>query len=341
MTALIPDKELIMARHTSRFAHVALPAALWLAACAPLVSSAQAQGAPGQETGASAPEPPAGSLAAERADISAWRAQRVSSLTSDSGWLTLAGLFWLKDGDNSFGRSPGNVLVLDNAALADTAGTFQVAAHKVRFVAQAGSGVTHAGQAVSAIDLVSDTEGEPTVLASGTLRFFVIERAGNLGVRVRDLNNPHRLQFRGLSYFPVSTGWVFNARFERYEPARHIRIVNILGMEEDQLSPGAVVFERNGREWRLDTVLEQPDDKELFIMFADGTSGHETYGAGRFLYIPRPAGENVRLDFNQAFNPPCALNDFATCPLPPPQNRLKLRVEAGEKAYAGGPAHHS
>ena len=106
-------------------------------------------------------------------------------------------------------------------------------------------------------------------------------------------------------------------------------------------SPGAVVFSRNGREWRLDTVLEEPGDQELFIMFADGTSGHETYGAGRFLYIPLPVAGHARLDFNKAYNPPCALNEFATCPLPPPQNRLQLRIEAGEKTYAAAPAHHS
>jgi uncharacterized protein len=283
----------------------------------------------------------AAALQYERASIDEWRQKRVNSLTSDSGWLTLAGLFWLKAGDNSFGRAASNSLVLDNPALAGTAGYFVVTGHQVRFVAAPGSGITHDGQPVAMIELKSDSSDEPTVLASGTLRFFVIERAGRLGVRVRDLNNPHRLQFQGLSYFPVSIDWVFAARFEPYEPVRHIRIVNILGMEEEMVSPGAVVFTRNGRESRLDTVLEQPGDRELFIMFADATSGHETYGGGRFLYIPLPAAGHARLDFNEAYNPPCALNDFATCPLPPPQNRLKLRIEAGEKTYAGGPAHRS
>jgi uncharacterized protein len=298
---------------------------------------------------ASVAEPAAGpapaasqaSLQEEQARINAWRAKRVESLTSDGGWLTLAGLFWLKEGDNSFGRDPGNTLLLDNPALAHTAGRFVLQGHQVRFIADPAAGVTHDGKPVDTIEMKPDTSGDPSVLASGTLRFFVIERAGNLGVRVRDLANPHRLQFRGLSYFPVSTGWVFDARFEPYRPARHIRIVNILGMEEDMLSPGAVVFSRAGREWRLDTVLEDPRDKALFIMFADGTSGHETYGGGRFLSAPLPQSDRVLLDFNQAYNPPCALNDFATCPLPPPQNRLKLPIEAGEKTYAGAPGHHA
>jgi uncharacterized protein (DUF1684 family) len=282
----------------------------------------------------------AAALQAERVSIDAWRAERVGRLTSDTGWLTLAGLLWLKEGENSFGRASSNALILDNASLADTAGSFVLTGRRVRFVAAPGAGVTHDGRAVTALDLLSDAQGEPTVLASGSLRFFVIERAGNLGVRVRDLDNLHRRNFSGLTYFPVSTDWVFNARFEPYEPAHLLKIVNILGMEEQAQSPGAVVFRKNGREWRLDTVLETPGDKELFIMFADTTSGHETYGAGRFLYIALPRGQTALVDFNKSFNPPCALNDFATCPLPPPQNRLKLRVDAGEKKYAGGPEHH-
>jgi len=280
-------------------------------------------------------------IEAERARIRDWRSQRVESLTSDSGWLTLVGLFWLKEGDNSFGRAADNALALDHAGLAGHAGTFVVSNHRVRFLAAPGSGVSHDGQPVTSLQLAADVSGQPTVLASGTLRFFLIERAGNLGVRVRDLANPHRLQFRGLSYFPVSTEWVFEARFEPYQPVRHIPIVNILGMEQDMLSPGAVVFSRDGREWRLDAVLEDPADTQLFIMFADGTSGHETYGGGRFIGAPLPQAGHVRLDFNKAYNPPCALNDFATCPLPPPQNRLKLRIEAGEKTYAGAAAHRS
>jgi uncharacterized protein (DUF1684 family) len=278
-------------------------------------------------------------LASERAAISAWRSQRLARLTSDNGWLTLTGLFWLKEGENSFGRAPSNSLILDNAALAATAGSFVLAGQQVRFIAAAGSGVTHDNEPVTTLDLAPDTSGKPTVLESGALRFYVIERAGNLGVRVRDLNSPHRTGFRGLEYFPVSTDWVVNARFERYQPARRIRIVNILGMEVDMESPGAVVFTKDGREWRLDTVLEEPGDTELFIMFADGTSGHETYGGGRFLYIPIPPGATATVDFNRAYNPPCALNEFATCPLPPDENRLKLRVTAGEKKYSGGTGH--
>lgn len=277
----------------------------------------------------------------EQAGVMQWRAQRIAALTSDTGWLSLVGLLWLKDGDNSFGRSPGNALVLDNPALAGSAGTFVVKDHAVRFLAAAGAGITHHGEPVTSLDLTTDAAGEPTVLSSGSLRFFVIERAGKLGVRIRDVDSPRRRAFQGLEYFPISDAWNITARYEPYVPVRHIPIVNILGMQEQAVSPGAIVFTRDGQEWRLDAVLESPQDTQLFIMFADATSGHETYGGGRFMYIPLPEGNTAVVDFNKAYNPPCALNDFATCPLPPYQNRLKLRVDAGELTYRGAPGHSS
>ena len=278
----------------------------------------------------------------EQVSVLAWRQERFSSLTSDDGWLTLAGLYWLEDGDNSFGSDPGNSLVLANPAVPGSVGTFSVSGGRVSFTAESGAGVMLDGQPVDSMNpvkLVSDAGSQPSVLACGPLRFFIIERGGKLGLRVRDLNSPRRLEFRGLEYFPVSSRWAINARFVPYQPARHIKIINILGMEVDEISPGAVAFSRNGRQWRLDTVLEDPGDRTLFIMFADTTNGTESYGAGRFLTIPMPVGNSALVDFNEAYNPPCAFNDFATCPLPPPQNRLQLRVDAGELKYAGGPQH--
>jgi uncharacterized protein len=287
--------------------------------------------------GAASPVPlSAPELAQERQQVGEWKARRLASLTSETGWLTLAGLYWLKPGENTFGRAESNALRLDNPALANKAGKFVVTGDKVRFVANKGAGVTHEGSPISEIELAADTTGEPTLLKSGAVTFFLIERAGKLGVRVRDSENPHRKQFRGLDYFPVDDSWVFNARFEPYQPRKIVRIVNILGMEEELQAPGALVFTRDGKEYRLDAVLEDPADTQLFVMFADATSGKETYGAGRFLYVPLPANGAVRLNFNKAYNPPCAFNEFATCPLPPFQNRLtSLRVDVGEKNYVG------
>ena len=278
----------------------------------------------------------AADLAQERQNVEQWKAKRLASLTSETGWLTLNGLFWLKPGDNTFGRAKSNALSLDNKALAREAGSFVVAGNKVHFVARKGVGVTHDGEPVSNIELASDVSGEPTLLKSGSLTFYLIERVGKLGIRVRDSENPHRKNFQGLAYFPIEDGWVVDARFEPYTPAKKIPITNILGMEEDMDAPGALVFTHGGKQYRLDAVLEEPADQELFILFADGTSGKETYGAGRFMYVPLPKNGVVRINFNKAYNPPCAFNDFATCPLPPFQNRLtSVRVEAGEKTYAG------
>jgi len=290
---------------------------------------------------AAAAEPTVGTrppvdAAAEQQAVEQWRAARVAELTSDTGWLTLVGLFWLEKGDNAFGRATTNRLVLDHPALAAEAGTFKWDASGVHFTANRGSGITHAGQPVSHIDMVMDSQGEPTVVSSGPLRFFIIERSGKVGVRVRDVASARRRDFVPINYFPVLTDWVFDARFEPYEPHRHIRIINILGLEQEMDCPGALVFNKDGQQYRLDAVLESPGDQTLFVMFADRTNGKGSYGGGRFLHTPLPSQGTVRVDFNQAYNPPCAFNNFATCPLPPEQNKLTVRIEAGEKAYGNG-----
>lgn len=276
---------------------------------------------------------PAGDLQSERTSVEQWRTQRVAELTGETGWLTLVGLFWLSPGENSIGRASTNTLVLDHPNLAATAGTFVLSNNKVTFTARPDAGITHGGAPVTTLDMVSDAKESPTVISSGPLRFFIIERAGQFAVRVRDLASPRRRNFQGLEYFPISADWVLPAKFEPYEPVRQIKIVNILGMEENMVSPGAVVFTRNGQQIRLDTVLDGDNATDLFIMFADATSGHDTYGAGRFLHVPFATDGKTVIDFNKAYNPPCAYNNFATCPLPPYQNRVKLKVTAGEKSY--------
>jgi uncharacterized protein (DUF1684 family) len=275
-------------------------------------------------------------LQTERATVEKWRTERVRSLTSETGWLTLVGLFWLSPGENTLGRASTNTIVLDHPNLADSAGTFVLSGDKVTFTAKPGAGITHEGEPVTALDMVSDAKESPTVFSSGPLRFFIIERAGKFAVRVRDVASARLREFRGLEYFPVSPDWVFDARFEPYEPHRLIKIMDIVGLEQEKESPGAVVFTRNGQEVRLDTVLDGVGATDLFIMFADETSGHGTYGAGRFLHVPFAINGKTVVDFNEAYNPPCAFNNFATCPLPPFQNRVKLKITAGEKNYAHG-----
>lgn len=269
----------------------------------------------------------------EESRIAQWRAERLASLTSETGWLTPIALYWLKDGENSFGRGPGRDFSVDDAALAPDTGAFVLTGDRVRYVAHAPSVMTHLGNPVASLDLVSDIHEKPTELIAGSLHFMLIERSGHLGIRVRDAVSPARLHFTGLQYFPVRDDWRIDARFEPYVPAHRIPIVNILGMKEEMISPGAVVFERDGRTWRLDTILEAPGDRELFVMFSDASSGKQTYGAGRFLYVGLPTQDHIEIDFNKAFNPPCAFTDFATCPLPPRQNQLPLTIDAGELKY--------
>jgi uncharacterized protein len=272
--------------------------------------------------------------------LEAWRAARVAALTSDSGYLTLAGLYWLERPRSSFGRARSNTFALDHPAMPRRLGHFERDGDTVRFIAARRDSVFAGEAAVTRIDMRSDRGGPPTLLRHGPIEFFVIERSGQLGVRVRALDSPRRRDFPGIEHFDASDAWRLEARFEPYEPARQIPIMNVLGMEDDMPSPGAIVFEKDGREWRLDAIDEGPASDSLFVMFADATTGRESYGAGRFLYVERPRDGRVVVDFNRAYNPPCAFNEFATCPLPPPQNRLELAVTAGERKYPpAGVAH--
>jgi len=181
--------------------------------------------------------------------------------------------------------------------------------------------------------LRSDAEGEPTLLRRGSVSFYLIKRGERLGVRVKDSRSPALLAFHGIDSYPIQLKWRVDARFEAYPAGKTIPVPNILGSVEQEKSPGAVVFDFEGREFRIDAVTESGTE-DLFLIFGDQTNGVETYGGGRFLYAA-PADKNGRvvLDFNKAYNPPCVFTPYATCPLPPPQNRLAIRVEAGEKKF--------
>jgi len=273
---------------------------------------------------------------AYRREIDAYRSDRVKSLTSDDGWLTLVGLYWLQEGENKFGSDPHNTVALPQGKSSSVAGSFFLENGNVRIEANPNSGVTSEGKPVTSLALKTDENaGEPTVLHMGSLSFYVIKRGDQFGIRVKDSENPPRRQFAGIQYFPTDPRWRVEARFEPYNPQKKIPISNVLGQTSDEPSPGAIVFEMNGNTYRLDPILEEGND-ELFIIFADQTSGRETYGAGRFLYVPKPGADNrIVIDFNKAYSPPCAFTPYATCPLPPQQNRLAIRVEAGEKKYEG------
>jgi hypothetical protein len=270
------------------------------------------------------------------AEIEKWRADRLRALTADDGWLTVIALSWLQEGDNRVGSAPTSRIVLPSGKAPSNLGTIRLSGGSARFTVAPGVAVTHEGKPVTTIALASDATGGPTILRHGTLSFYLIARGGRLGVRVKDSASGARQRFHGIESFPVRAEWRVRARFDRYEPKKSIPIPNVLGGITQEPSPGALLFSIGGRDYRLDGV-EEKGEEDLFLIFADQTNGKETYGAGRFLYAARPGADGTTIvDFNKAYNPPCAFTPFATCPLPPPQNRLSIPVEAGEKRYG----HH-
>ena len=266
--------------------------------------------------------------------IEKWRAERLEEINGEDGWTSLAGLFWLHEGQNKFGSDPSNEIVLPRSSAPKFAGSIRLDKGILTLEAKHEAGISTDGKALTTLLLQSDGDGKPTVLKLGSLKLLVIKRGDKLGLRVKDKKNPARSNFPGLDYFPIDLKLRLYATFERYDPPKIIPIVNVLGMTDNRTSPGALVFEVDGKTYRLDPVLEK-GSKQLFIIFADQTTGKETYGAGRYLYADPPgANGKVVVDFNRAHNPSCAFTKFATCPLPPRQNRLAIRVEAGEKKYA-------
>lgn len=271
--------------------------------------------------------------AAHRRDIEAWRARRIESLRRDDGWLSLVGLFWLEPGANSVGSDPKSRVVLPSGKAPAHLATLTLSGGTAQLVAAPGETVEDGGRRVTSISLKSDAQGEPTVVRRGSLQFYLIDRGGRIGVRVKDAESAARLSFRGLENFPIDSRWRIEAGFERYEPRKEIPVPNVLGGTSAEKSPGALLFELQGKTYRLDAVAEAGTE-DWFVIFGDETNGKETYGGGRFLYVTPPApGSKAIVDFNRAYNPPCVFTPYATCPLPPPQNRLALRVEAGEKNH--------
>jgi uncharacterized protein (DUF1684 family) len=267
-----------------------------------------------------------------RAEVERWRAQRNERLRRDDGWLTLVGLSWLEPGENRFGSGQGVRVPLPEGAAADL-GSFDLNDGEVRVRVAPGAEVTHEGKPVREMVLQPDTSGSPTVLQHGSLKMHVIRRGERFGIRVKDSQAKALREFAGMENFAVDPAWRVVARFEAYTPPRQITVPNVTGEPTRETVPGALVFEKDGKTFRLEPVAEEGSE-ELFIIFGDQTNGFETYGAGRFLYSPQPdSAGRVPLDFNLAYNPPCVFTPYATCPLPPPQNKLALRIEAGEKTY--------
>ncbi|WP_077920519.1 DUF1684 domain-containing protein [Spirosoma sp. 209] len=267
-----------------------------------------------------------------REQIEEWHQQRLESLRSENGWLNLAGLYWLKEGVNAVGADPGNDLMFPGGKAPDQLGTFRLAGGEVTFEAAPGQVVQVDGQPVLATKTIfAASQTKPVVLSHGSLRWFVIKRGNRYAIRLRDLESPFLKEFTGIERFPVNEVYRVKARVERPDKPRTIPILDITGQTNQQPLIGTLVFELEGKTHRLDAVGE---GGRLFLLFGDETNSHDTYGSGRFLYADMPGADGLTtLDFNKSINPPCAFTPYATCPLPPKQNKLAVAIPAGEKRY--------
>lgn len=270
-------------------------------------------------------------------DWLAWQAKRMESVAGTNGWATLVGLHWLRPGRNAAGSDPTNDVVLPRNRALGFVGDFVRTDRRVRFEAGAGVAAAVAGKSVRSLDLESDALLAPTKLQVGTLTIVVIERGARVGLRVRDPEAPTRLNFHGLQYFPYNPAWRIEGHFEKASPGRKLLVQDVTGGTQEYVAPGWIVFSYNGSAHRLE-VVEEPGEEDYFVIFRDRTAGKSTYPAGRFFYVAKPdATGHVLIDFNRAYNPPCAFTPYATCPLPPRQNWLPFAVEAGERVP---PGHH-
>lgn len=265
-------------------------------------------------------------------EIDAWHNKRIRDLKAPDGWVNLAGLFWLQPGKNRFGSDAKNELVFNHPDMPGLAGYFDWGKNgDVQWMSANGVSVTIQDSSIH--DALVYQNGQPggPLLSMGHFRWNIIKRNDKTGIRFRDLENQLLAKFADIERFPVDSIWRIPAHLE-FSQQPTIAIANVLGQISAQETPGKLVFSIQGIDYRLDALEETPG--ELFIIFGDATSGKETYPAGRFLYMPKPKlGEISYIDFNKAFNPPCAFSLFATCPLPPKQNILPVAITAGEKNY--------
>lgn len=262
-----------------------------------------------------------------RASVEKWRQEYEADLRSDHGWLTISGLFWLHEGENRFGSDPTNDIVLPDSAPAE-AGYFEF--HAGKTIAHIKPGVaTMNGKPVVTAELRPDSRDDRVALSALTL--WVHASGDRYAIRMRDPTSPLRRDFHGLSWFPIDESYRVVARFMAYDQPKQVPIQNLAGDSLALPISGYVIFSLHGQELRLDAQSDK--DGGLTFVIRDLTSGKETYAAARFLDTDAPKDGKVMLDFNEAYNPPCAYNPYTTCPLPPPGNRLRTRIEAGEKAY--------
>lgn len=272
-----------------------------------------------------------GEDASYQKEIESWRVERETNLKKDGSWLTVAGLYWLREGESTVGADPENDFVLPEGTAPASVGAFTYEDGKVSFRASGGVTVVQKGKDEKPVSTVALEPGEKNAVLLGKLSMWVHASGPRLAIRLRDLDSPIRKEFTGLQWFPVEPAYRVTAKFTPHSKPKDVEILNMLGDIELYQSPGVVDFELQGQAIRMEPVSYS--DGGLWFIFKDQTSGRETYPAARFLRADDPKDGTVIVDFNKAYNPPCAFNPYTTCPMPPKENRLKVRIEAGEKNY--------
>jgi len=257
-----------------------------------------------------------------------WRAEREASMKSENSWLTIVGLYWLEEGPNRFGTDTDLEIVLPTHSTVAHAGTFTYRNGKVTYKMNRAQRMVVDGKIRNDGELAL---GE--IAGHNHLRMFLIERGGRIALRVRDLRARNFVDFKELDFYRPKSKYAVNATYEPYDQPKTITIATIINTEIELLVPGILKFEYRGKSYELLPTVETLEDEEFFIMLKDQTSGATTYGGGRYMYVPRPEGDSLVLNFNRAYNPPCAYTDHATCPLPPTENWLDFPIEAGERIY--------
>jgi uncharacterized protein len=264
--------------------------------------------------------------------VQKWQRERDAKLRLPNSWLTLAGLFWLKPGDNTIGSAPSNDFVIEEGSAPAHIGRLRVEGSKVLFTGAPGTAVKVDGKPIhSTVQLKYDANDNSSVVSAGSISFYIIERDGKLGLRAKDSQSPVLKSFKGMKYFPVNPAFHFDAKFIP-EPKK-IPILDVLGVSSPTDSPGVVQFVYRDKTYSLRPIFE---DQTLFFLYKDPTNKSTTYQAGRMLNTPLPKDGRVDLDFNHSYNPPCTFTPYATCPLPPRENILPIAIEAGELRYGKG-----
>lgn len=264
-------------------------------------------------------------------EVNAWHADRIERLGAERGWLKLAGLFWLDDGTHTFGTDTGNDIVLPENSILPFAGSVTVEGNMITLSPAEDGLFRISGEALTGT-LTFPIEN-PVEAEHGRLAFTFIERSGVIGLRLYDQESYVYTGFTGIERFDVQPQYMVEARLIPHETPASLPILNVLGQVTDTNSPGVLHFELKGEPLTL-WALGEDHDEQLFLIVADHTNRDDTFGGGRFLYVPNPGPNGtVMVDFNKLYNPPCAFSEYTTCPLPPPENRLPVRIEAGEKRY--------